>query len=86
MNITDKLRDTKNLTDSELLEILGSDKYDLSLFSKADEVRKEIYKTDVYIRGLIEFTNYCKNDCFYCGIRKSNSCCRALQAFKKRNS
>ena len=28
--------------------------------------------TDVYIRGLIEFTNYCKNDCYYCGIRKSN--------------
>lgn len=83
MNITDKLRDTKNLTDSELLEILGSDKYDLSLFSKADEVRKEIYKTDVYIRGLIEFTNYCKNDCFYCGIRKSNSCAVRYRLSKK---
>ena len=30
------------------------------------------YGRDVYIRGLIEFTNYCRNDCYYCGIRKSN--------------
>lgn len=34
--------------------------------------RKEVYGTDVYTRGLIEFTNYCKNDCYYCGIRRSN--------------
>ena len=34
--------------------------------------RKQIYGTDVYVRGLIEFTNYCRNDCFYCGIRCSN--------------
>lgn len=42
------------------------------LFDKAREVRIENYGHDVYIRGLIEFTNYCKNDCFYCGIRKGN--------------
>jgi len=35
-------------------------------------VREEIYGRDVYLRGLIEFTNYCKNDCLYCGIRRSN--------------
>ena len=34
--------------------------------------RKKIYGTDVYVRGLIEFTNYCRNDCLYCGIRRSN--------------
>ena len=39
---------------------------------KAVAVRKEIYGTDVFVRGLIEFTNYCKNDCLYCGIRRSN--------------
>lgn len=43
------------------------------LNERADSVRRTIYGTDVYIRGLIEFTNYCKNDCYYCGIRKSNS-------------
>lgn len=31
------------------------------------------YGNDVYVRGLIEYTNYCKNDCYYCGIRKSNA-------------
>ncbi|WP_099468379.1 [FeFe] hydrogenase H-cluster radical SAM maturase HydE [Konateibacter massiliensis] len=33
---------------------------------------EEYYKKEIYIRGLIEFTNYCKNDCYYCGIRRSN--------------
>jgi biotin synthase len=35
-------------------------------------VRQEHYGHDVYLRGLIEFTNYCRNDCYYCGIRRSN--------------
>ena len=37
--------------------------------------RKKIYGNSVYIRGLIEISNYCKNDCYYCGIRRSNSRC-----------
>lgn len=35
-------------------------------------LRKQIYDTDVYVRGLIEISSYCKNDCYYCGIRRSN--------------
>ncbi len=42
------------------------------LMYRADMVRQEHYGTDVYIRGLIEFTNYCKNNCYYCGIRRDN--------------
>lgn len=42
------------------------------LFSLSSKRREEYYGKDVYIRGLIEFTNYCKNDCCYCGIRRSN--------------
>ena len=42
------------------------------LFSLSSKRREEYYGKDVYIRGLIEFTNYCKNDCYYCGIRRSN--------------
>ena len=42
------------------------------LFSLARKRREEYYGSKVFIRGLIEFTNYCKNDCYYCGIRKSN--------------
>ena len=36
-------------------------------------VRREVYGTDVYIRGLIEIGNICRNDCLYCGIRRSNA-------------
>ncbi|MDE6004527.1 MAG: [FeFe] hydrogenase H-cluster radical SAM maturase HydE [Oscillospiraceae bacterium] len=67
-----KLRTTQNLSDEELKLILTTDSYDEELTQNADSVRREHYGTDVYLRGLIEFTNYCKNDCFYCGIRKSN--------------
>lgn len=42
------------------------------LFEKARKARDEIYGKKIYIRGLIEFTNYCKNNCLYCGIRSSN--------------
>lgn len=38
----------------------------------ASDVRDRVYGKKIYIRGLIEFSNYCKNDCLYCGIRKSN--------------
>ena len=40
---------------------------------KARETADRIYGKIIYIRGLIEFTNYCKNNCFYCGIRKDNN-------------
>ncbi len=46
---------------------------------KADALRRKIYGTDVYVRGLIEIGNYCRNDCIYCGIRKSNVHCDRYQ-------
>lgn len=49
------------------------------LFPKADRIRRENYGTDIYVRGLIEFTNYCRNDCYYCGIRRSN---RSAQRYR----
>lgn len=42
------------------------------LYASARQARETWYGRDVYIRGLIEFTNYCRNDCYYCGIRRSN--------------
>lgn len=44
------------------------------LAARARNAAQRIYGNKVYIRGLIEFTNYCKNDCLYCGIRRSNRC------------
>ena len=70
--LTAKLADTHDLTDEELKLLIESDNSDELLFSLADKQRRKVYGEDVYLRGLIEFTNCCKNDCFYCGIRRSN--------------
>ena len=66
------LHKNRTLTDEELKLVIESDQFDAALAVLADSVRKKYYGTDVYLRGLIEFTNYCKNDCFYCGIRSGN--------------
>lgn len=42
------------------------------LYRKADAVRRQHYGRNVYIRGLIEISSYCRNDCYYCGIRRGN--------------
>ena len=46
-----------------------------SLAKEACRIRDEIYGNNVFIRGLIEIGNICRNDCYYCGIRKSNKDC-----------
>jgi len=66
------LSKNRTLADEELKTLIETDQFDSDLASLADSVRREYYGTDVYLRGLIEFTNYCKNDCFYCGIRNGN--------------
>lgn len=73
--LIDKLYQTTELSPEEYRELLDNRSPELSeyLFEKARAVRIENYGHDVYIRGLIEFTNYCRNDCYYCGIRKSNA-------------
>lgn len=70
--LIEKLKETGNLSDTELKNLLETDSYDQELRIAADSVRRTHYGTDVYLRGLIEFTNYCKNNCFYCGIRRDN--------------
>jgi biotin synthase len=41
-------------------------------YRDADQVREEFVGNDIHIRGIVEFSNYCKNDCLYCGLRRSN--------------
>jgi len=69
----EKLARNGTLSDVELKSILETGRYDAELIEAADAVRRSVYGVDVYIRGLIEFTNYCKNNCYYCGIRCENS-------------
>ena len=76
--LIEKLEQSHSLSLPEYEQLLETrtDADTALLAEKAVQVRKEQYGTDIFIRGLIEFTNYCKNDCFYCGIRKSNSAAR----------
>jgi biotin synthase len=62
------------ISDRELLRLITTDDADEidSLFAGARKAREAHYGKSVFFRGLIEFTNYCKNDCYYCGIRRSN--------------
>lgn len=62
-----------HFTDEELRLLLLNAAPDADLTAKAAAVRQSVYGNKVFIRGLIEFTNYCKNDCFYCGIRASQN-------------
>ena len=70
----DKLEQGGMLTKQEFVSLIENrtDELDCYLFAKARKVREEHFGRNIYIRGLIEVSNYCKNDCYYCGIRKSN--------------
>ena len=74
IKLIDKLFTENDLTDEELLYLL--DNLDLEskmyLFEKSRETKDKYYGNSVYMRGLIEFSNYCCRDCKYCGIRVSN--------------
>ena len=59
----------KKLDKKEKIEIKELKKY---LREKARDKADKVFGKYIFMRGLIEFTNYCKNDCIYCGIRKSN--------------
>ena len=63
---------THILSKEELVQILYDESIDDFLFKTADEVRKEHVGDEVHLRGLIEFSNICKCNCKYCGLRKDN--------------
>ena len=68
--LIDKLAAKQTLSNDEFEKILlCGDDY---LFERAREAAQKIYGNKIYIRGLVEFTNYCKNGCFYCGLRAEN--------------
>ena len=73
-NIVDELTKTQSLTKEQFAYLLErGDKDDLEyLYAAARDVSEKVFHKEVYLRGLIEFSNYCKNDCYYCGIRCSN--------------
>ena len=69
MFLADKLAKTQDLSDEEFLEVITCPDTDLSeiLAERARSVREKYYGKDVYLRGLIEYSNICKNNCYcYC--------------------
>ena len=75
LELAEKLIHQSYLEKEEYMELLGSyqDKETVvCLGQEAARLREKYYGNKVYMRGLIEFTNFCKNNCYYCGIRRDN--------------
>lgn len=75
--LINKLSENRTLDIDEYVYLLENRSTDSKRYitKKAVEIRESIYGKKVFIRGLIEISNICKNDCLYCGIRKSNGNC-----------
>lgn len=74
-DLADKLETEKDLTDAEFASVLLCDDpgFDEYLAEKARTIREKYYGKSVYLRGLVEISNICKNNCYYCGIRRNNA-------------
>ena len=72
MNIIQKALNIHNLTQDEIVELLLL-KEPCALYDAADQTRKKYLGGEVHLRGLIEFSNICKNNCLYCGLRCGNN-------------
>lgn len=74
LDFIQKLNREKQLTKEEWVFVIENRTDDTAeeLFALARSIQHKQFGNKIYTRGLIEFTNYCKNDCYYCGIRRSN--------------
>lgn len=83
-SLTDKLYQEKRLSKDEFTALITQRNSETAsyLASLAVREREKFYGRDVYVRGLIEFSSYCKNDCLYCGIRRSNRCAERYRLTK----
>jgi biotin synthase len=72
LRLIDQAEQSHNLDSEELSEVLAESGHDKELFAAADRVRQQYVSDEVHLRGLIEFSNICKQNCFYCGIRRGN--------------
>ena len=75
--LIDRLEQNHALTEAEYAALITgrTEEATAYLAEKARRARRWVYGEQVYIRGLIEVSNICRNDCLYCGIRRSNTNC-----------
>lgn len=83
--LIDKLRKNRKLFLEEYQTLIQGYSPEIAEYAAAEavNVRQQIYGNKVYVRGLIEISNICKNDCYYCGIRKSNPNCDRYRLSKE---
>jgi biotin synthase len=73
MKLIEKILNKNDFTRENLVTLLSADKEDSRLiYAKAAEVKKEYVGNKVYLRGLVELSNICSKNCYYCGIRSGN--------------
>ena len=75
--LIDQLARCHQLTEAEYAQLIRfrTPETAARLAALARTAREAVYGTEVYTRGLIEVSNFCRNDCYYCGIRRSNQNC-----------
>ncbi len=73
--IIDHIVSTRNLTLEQLAGLMATEDQEVVgyLFHQSHQLAQRIYGNKIFIRGLIEISNHCKNDCLYCGIRRSRT-------------
>lgn len=83
--LTSRLLKERSLSLEEYAALIRTftDEDAVILAKEACRVRDEVYGNQVYVRGLIEISNFCRNDCFYCGIRRSNKKCDRYRLTKE---
>lgn len=84
VSVIDKLQVSRTLSRKEYAFLIEGYSPVLAEYAakKAMQVKEKIYGNKIFIRGLIEISNICKNDCYYCGIRKSNKQCERYRLTK----
>lgn len=61
-----------SLTRDELISLLQDNSHNQEIFAAADQIRRQYVGDEIHLRALIEFSNICKNNCCYCGLRRDN--------------
>ena len=72
LELIEKAKQNHSLEKDELIFLLQNDTTDEELFAAADDVRRHYVGNGIHLRGLIEFSNFCRNNCRYCGLRRDN--------------
>ena len=85
IELIEKLNKQKSLEKKQWVQLISTFSEQDALFAKqtARKLADENFGKSVFIRGIVEFSNYCKNDCIYCGIRASNKNCERYRLTKE---